>query len=177
LASGKIWKLQFDTYEREVERYGGMEATEIAEEIFFADSEAVLAILRATDGDEGMDGRWRIAALGVDRLLGDCGLDASTKRAAMQRLRDAYHREFQVGLATKKLLSDRFRKDRRALETLLADVPERAGEEDTARQLLAVRSTRITEAVRKLRNLDQNGRLSVPIPELADSYVHMHVNI
>ncbi|HEV7428943.1 MAG TPA: thiopeptide-type bacteriocin biosynthesis protein, partial [Thermoanaerobaculia bacterium] len=39
--TGAAWKLQFDTYEREVERYGGAEAIELAEEIFHRDSEAV----------------------------------------------------------------------------------------------------------------------------------------
>src|SRR5208283_3024581 len=37
LASGRIWKIQFDTYEREIERYGGVEGTALGEAIFFAD--------------------------------------------------------------------------------------------------------------------------------------------
>src|SRR5262249_51871370 len=59
LSSGRIWKIQFDTYEREIERYGGPEATATAEDIFFADSEACLTILRESASDEGMDLRWR----------------------------------------------------------------------------------------------------------------------
>ena len=41
------WQVQLDTYEREVERYGGPEGIELAEQLFHADSEAVLAIARA----------------------------------------------------------------------------------------------------------------------------------
>jgi hypothetical protein len=40
---------------------------------------AVLNILKATEGDEGLDMRWRIALLGVDRFLTDCGMGLETK--------------------------------------------------------------------------------------------------
>ncbi|MDP8931941.1 MAG: lantibiotic dehydratase, partial [Actinomycetota bacterium] len=46
LESGQIWRVQLDTYEREVERYGGDRGIELAEQVFQADSDAVLAILR-----------------------------------------------------------------------------------------------------------------------------------
>ena len=45
LAAGRLWKIQFDTYEREIERYGGVDGLSAAEEIFCADSDAVLSIL------------------------------------------------------------------------------------------------------------------------------------
>lgn len=176
LVSGKIWKLQFDTYEREVERYGGMEATVLAEEIFCADSEAVLGVLRTTDGDEGLDSRWRISLLGVDRLLGDCGLDLPAKLATMDRLREAFHREFHVGPALKRQLGDRFRKDRRTIAALLDDAQGHASEIDAARQFLTARSVRVAEAVGQLRRLEEVSKLSVPVAELAETYAHMHIN-
>lgn len=49
LSDGRIWRVQLDTYEREVERYGGPAGVELAEEIFHADSDAVLAVLAALD--------------------------------------------------------------------------------------------------------------------------------
>ena len=58
--------LQLDTYEREVERYGGPEGIALAERLFQADSEAVLAILEMLEGDEGADVRWRLALRGID---------------------------------------------------------------------------------------------------------------
>src|SRR5262249_25822369 len=44
LADRRLWRIQFDTYEREVERYGGLEGIELAERFFHADSEAVLSL-------------------------------------------------------------------------------------------------------------------------------------
>ena len=75
LADGRIWRVQLDTYEREVERYGGPEGIGLAERLFQIDSEAVLAILEMLEGDEGADLRWRLALRGIDMLLGDLRFD------------------------------------------------------------------------------------------------------
>ncbi|MFP2928922.1 lantibiotic dehydratase, partial [Pyxidicoccus sp. 3LG] len=73
LTSGESWRLQLDTYEREVERYGGPAGIELAEQLLAADSEAVLALLEAYPGDAGASLRWRLALLGMDTLLDGLG--------------------------------------------------------------------------------------------------------
>src|SRR5262249_57327315 len=45
LGDGRLWRLQLDTYQREIERYGGPEGMLLAERLFHADSAAVLAIV------------------------------------------------------------------------------------------------------------------------------------
>src|SRR6185503_12472324 len=42
LADGRAWKVVLDTYEREVERYGGGVGVALAERLFDADSRAAL---------------------------------------------------------------------------------------------------------------------------------------
>ena len=79
LADGRIWRVQLDTYEREIERYGGPEGIALAERLFQADSDAVLDILEMLEGDEGADVRWRLALRGIDMLLGDLGFDPETR--------------------------------------------------------------------------------------------------
>jgi thiopeptide-type bacteriocin biosynthesis protein len=59
---GSIWKVQLDTYEREVERYGGLEGILAAEEVFCADSDAVLELLCGLEGDPGLEARWPICS-------------------------------------------------------------------------------------------------------------------
>jgi hypothetical protein len=44
LDAGDVWRVQFDTYEREIERYGGTEGIPLAERIFHCDSDAVLEL-------------------------------------------------------------------------------------------------------------------------------------
>jgi thiopeptide-type bacteriocin biosynthesis protein len=176
VASGRLWKIQFDTYEREIERYGGVEGALAAEDIFSSDSGAVVEILQGLGGDEGVDNRWRIALLGVDRLLSDCEFDLAAKRAAVERLRDSSHREFRTGVSTKKQLGDKFRGERQKLEALLGYSSQRSAELELAGPIFENRSVRVGEVIRRLRSLVVSGRLTVDIAELAPSYVHMHVN-
>jgi lantibiotic biosynthesis protein len=176
LAAGKVWKIQFDTYEREVERYGGLEGLSAAEDIFFADSEAVLTILRELNGDEGLDLRWRIALLGTDLLLSDCGFDAAGKRLVMKGLCESYYAEFDVRSPARKELGDRFRIERRRIQSLFQPANDQEPAMAIAREAFARRSVRVTIAVEKLNTLARNGHLAGDLSTLACSYVHMHVN-
>jgi thiopeptide-type bacteriocin biosynthesis protein len=175
LDSGRIWKIQFDTYDREVERYGGLEAAIAAEDIFFADSDAALAILQAVPGED-LDTRWQVALLGAHTLLGDCGLDLGARHQLVRGLRDSFHREFQVGIIQKRELGDRFRAERRRLENLIDLSTEPTEILGLARKLFERRSARVVEAVNRLRRIAELGQLRSGIPELATSYVHTHVN-
>jgi thiopeptide-type bacteriocin biosynthesis protein len=176
LASRRLWKMQFDTYRREVERYGGVEGMPAAERIFCADSQAVLEILQELAGDEGLDLRWRAAILGVDALLNDFGFDLAGKREVMERIRDGYHKEFKVEVGGRKQLGDRFRNWRRDLEALLDPSSEHGATFEFARRALAVRSAANAPVVRALRTLADAGNLELAIADLVGSFVHMHCN-
>src|SRR5204862_6197810 len=88
LDDGRMWRLQLDTYEREIERYGGPVGIELAERLFCADSACTVDILGMLDGDAGNDARWRLALRGTDQLLDDLGLDLATRPQVMRRTRD-----------------------------------------------------------------------------------------
>jgi thiopeptide-type bacteriocin biosynthesis protein len=176
LLAGNLWKIQFDTYEREMERYGGQEGIVLAEEIFRADSDAVLSILQALDGDAGMDERWRIALLGIDALLGDCGMDMDAKLKTIENMRDSHFREFNVGVAGKKQLGDRYRNERKKLEALFDSAKPATEALSAAQQAFAKRSVVLRGTFERLQQVESSGELWSPIEELAFSYVHMHVN-
>src|SRR4029078_9761429 len=91
---GAAWKLQLDTYECEVERYGGAEAIELAEEIFHRDSEAVVALLPSCSGDAGADLRWQLMLAGIDRLYADFGLDLAARLRLAERSREGFAQTF-----------------------------------------------------------------------------------
>jgi thiopeptide-type bacteriocin biosynthesis protein len=160
-AAERAWRLRFDTYEREVERYGGPEGIEFAERLFHVDSEAVLEVVAGLGADE--DRRWRLALVGMDALLSDLGLDLEAKEALAKRRREAFLRELRADGRTKGRIGQRFRRERDALESLIAE----AGGEAFAR-----RSERLRSLVDELRA----ARLTVSVDKLAESFVHMHVN-
>jgi thiopeptide-type bacteriocin biosynthesis protein len=178
LASGRVWKLQLDTYEREIERYGGPHGIELAERLFQADSEAVLAIVEGSTPDEAADRpvRWALAITGMDRLLNDLGFDLPEKLAILKRIRRSYGEELRVDVAVQRRLGEQFRQERASLAALLD--PSSVEADSSVRRFEAFRhrSERLAPLAAELRAAERDGRLTVSLAELAPSYLHMHAN-
>src|SRR2546423_7758117 len=92
----------------------------LAEQVFHADSEAVLEIVQMLErGDAGLDERWRLCLRGMDMLLADLGFDLEGKRNLLAQCREAFAREFNADKGLKAQLGERFRKERASLTALL----------------------------------------------------------
>ncbi|MFP5286030.1 MAG: thiopeptide-type bacteriocin biosynthesis protein, partial [Thermoanaerobaculia bacterium] len=176
LADGRLWRFQLDTYDREVERYGGPAGIGLCERLFHADSEAVLEIVEMLEGDEGADARWRLAVYGTDLLLDDLGLDAEGKRAVLGRVRESFFREFGGGKPLRIQLDQKQRAERRALEALLDPVKSEQSDLAPGLAVLRLRSRHSAPLVAELRRLEQERRLTSSVAQIAPSLVHMHVN-
>ncbi|HEU0132025.1 MAG TPA: lantibiotic dehydratase [Mycobacteriales bacterium] len=164
LDDGRVWRVQLDTYRREVARYGGPQGVLAAERVFRADSEAVLAVLAAAEGDEGLDVRWRMAVCGVDGILADGGLDVAARREAVRRWRDGLVTEHGgTGDNAKQQAGKLFRKERQSLAALLDGQPS---DPRTAAGLAAL--ARRSEVARPLL-------AGIP-QDILGSHCHMHVN-
>jgi thiopeptide-type bacteriocin biosynthesis protein len=175
LGDGRLHRLQLDTYEREVERYGGPEGIEIAEALFEADSDMVVAVLPHVIGDAALDARWRLTFLGVDRLLDDLGLDELARLRVLETVREAYARQYGLDKQGTRL-GERLRKERKALEALRAWKVAADSPIALALPLVAERSERLKPLVTELRGRAAAGRLSASLEDLAASFVHLHVN-
>jgi thiopeptide-type bacteriocin biosynthesis protein len=174
--AGRVRRLVFDTYEREIERYGGSAGIEAAETWFWADSETIVDLLTTLDaGDAGAELRWQVAIPSVDSLLTDLGLDLEAKFHATQKLRDRVGREFHADAALGRQLAAKFRSARQDLERLLE--PGGANHSSGAwGEVLAERSTKARPVLDALQASARSGLLTSTVPQLAESYVHMHLN-
>ncbi|HZI12847.1 MAG TPA: lantibiotic dehydratase [Myxococcus sp.] len=176
LSADEAWRVQLDTYEREVERYGGPAGIEWAEALFHADSEAVLALLEAYPGDEGADARWRLALKGLDGLLEALSLGLEEKAVLLRRVRQSFAAEHRVDKRFEEQLATRYRKESRALEALLRATPADGGPWRPGLEILQRRAGRLAPVAGALRRAGAEGRLTVPVEALAGSFLHMHVN-
>ena len=113
-----IWKIQADTYQREIERYGAdvMELTEI---IFCEDSMAVIAMLDKTWGDEREPIRWQWCLKLIDTFLNDFGYNLTQKRDLLEKMKISFAQEFKIDKALKMQIDQRFRDNRQAIERVL----------------------------------------------------------
>jgi thiopeptide-type bacteriocin biosynthesis protein len=175
LGDGLVRRLVFDTYEREVERYGGEAGIEAAERYFWADSEAVVRLLDPVRGvGASPDLRWQAAIPGIDTLLSDLGFDLDAKFQLTRKLRGIFGREFHADAAFARQLGARYRAVRPDLQRLLDRTA--SGTSPAWLDAFACRSTRTRDAVAALRGAQDSESLDVSIAVLAESYVHMHLN-
>jgi thiopeptide-type bacteriocin biosynthesis protein len=163
--TGEVFRAEWCTYEREVERYGGDRGVEIAERIFEADSDTVVSIISGLPDPTDELARERIALVGVDRLLEDLGLTAAEKLACMTQMCERWRKEQAVDKPTDIKLGAMFRRERTLLEQMLA------GGSTEHRWLAPIwerRSERIRPRVAELR------ALGLDLVALAPSYAHMY---
>ncbi len=170
---GITWRVQYDTYEREVERYGGPEGVVLAEGLFQADCEAALEILpRLEPGAAGADERWQLTLAAAAALLDDLGFDLDQQVSLIRGRRDAYAHEHRAGAGLRAAIGARFRRDRDVLESLL-DRPETDHPLAVGFTSLRRRSAQIVPIAADLRALDAAGRLTAPLEDIAAAYLHL----
>jgi thiopeptide-type bacteriocin biosynthesis protein len=148
---GWCHRVALDTYEREVERYGGPESMDRAERAFAADSQAVADLLRLRARGRLRLERTLLAVASLDLLLQGLGLPGAERLAWARGVRG-----HEAG--------ERFRAEQGLLRLLLDEGLGAAGEDEAAAVL-----TRRAEALRAQPPVD----VSVPV---AGALAHMHCN-
>jgi thiopeptide-type bacteriocin biosynthesis protein len=173
LSAGWAWRIQLDTYEREIERYGGEEGILLAERLFHAGSEAVLDLLNFLSGDAGEDGRWRLALLSLDCLLRGLGLTIKERLVVLRQVRGEFAREFRVDATLDRQLGERYRRERPRLERLLGGAD---GPGPQVRAVLDRYGSQVAAIGVDLRICAGAGRLNVPLLHFAADQLHMQMN-
>jgi thiopeptide-type bacteriocin biosynthesis protein len=173
IANRALQRVEADTYEREVERYGGSLGVVLSERVFEADSVAVGDVLRVMIGAGQADERWHAALVGMHLLLVDFCDGVEAMLDTVQGQRNAFGYEFGVGTAAERVLGQRFRDQRANIERWLTTGLEL----QAVNAAYATRSATLLPIARELRGLQAEGRLCHPLTGKASilaSYLHMH---
>jgi lantibiotic biosynthesis protein len=173
ISSGRCAEFSFQTYDREIERYGGVGATSLAEELFSADSDAVAALLSLPELP-ALD-RKVIAVLSINNLLSVFGMDALTQGNWLTS---------GIAVEARKSAAEPYRELKSLLYALLSDAgslpagPLLASPSPYAsvKKILVQANDKIRPIVARLRQLDRREPLSQSVDGLCQSFVHMHCN-
>jgi thiopeptide-type bacteriocin biosynthesis protein len=172
LERGVVWRVAFDTYEQELERYGGAAGMPLAERVFWADSEAAVQLQEICADDDDL--RWQLAVLGVDRLLGDFGYDLPQRARFVASAGEAYALEAGADAATTRAIATKYRQFTPSLSELLWQPEAASPALQQAHASLNERSSKLRPLGFELRAvLGANG----PGPLLDDllrSFCHLH---
>ena len=165
-----IGDLQFGTYEREFERYGGSKLIEVIEEFFFADTETTLDLLMMIANKQTVLPIYVIAAISLVDLLKELGalsdmqtLDFFTLISKKEELKGI--REWKKVLST---LTEHVMKD-----TLITLNTEEACSLQAA---LNKRKNALHQLTRTMQKLYEQNLLSCSIESIQNSIIHMHCN-
>jgi thiopeptide-type bacteriocin biosynthesis protein len=166
-----IWKLQFDTYEREIERYhsGGIE---ISEQLFYYDSVAVSSFIsRKEMMDSFEESRWLWGIHSIDCLLNDFDFSITQKIEMMDFLSSAFHKEFNSDVLLSKQLSARYRHYKTKIATIFNQAENFHGAD-----LLQYRSLNTIPLAILLKSRISSAQVSGNIYSYLSSYIHMNTN-
>jgi thiopeptide-type bacteriocin biosynthesis protein len=164
-------RFAFDTYDQEIERFGGPDGMTVAESLFYADSRSATALVKALRTKEwaAADDRSALLAVAIDDLLDALGFDER------QRV-DWYRRQIDSSAPD---VGQRYRELKTVLRAALGDTsawlvakPFGAAIESA----LGQRRSDVAELARTLRRLSTDRRLSQSPESLGASFTHLQLN-
>lgn len=172
VARGAVWRVQIDSYDPEVERYGGERGMALAERLFHEDSNAALGLLELCADDP--DARWSCALLSIDGLFEDLQVGLPARIERLSGMRDGLTGEFDLADSARRGLARKHRELKDQLEAVLTPAPDDPF--TAARRVLERRTRGLREIGAGLRAAADQGALSVDVDELSLSYAHMAAN-
>ena len=168
LEQNSIWKVQTDTYLREIERYG--KKTMIASEtLFWYDSEMIIRYLAVKSSFEKKEMPLLFSFTAIDTFLNSFGLSNSDKLSLMDQLQLAFKKEFDADKSLKKELDKHYRElfpemQRFLLGKAAEDHPEIFNSVNTKNK----KNNDLIDSIK--------GKLQIPLSEFLCSHIHMMLN-
>jgi len=165
VSRGDRGRFGFDTYEREVERYGGAAGgIDASEEVFMADSPATAALIDLQRNGPGPHDQVTLAVLSADDLLASLGLAPGDRLSVYRSM-----------VAVSRPGGAEYRRRQRDLRRILQP-PSEASTPTPAGLVLARRRRRLDPIARALASLERDGSVQKSMRELGPSFVHLHLN-
>ncbi len=172
VGQGLCTRIAFDTYEREIERFGGNEGMLLSERIFHADSVAaadLVGILKSKEWEDAENDRIALLALSIHDLLLAFGFDLPK---CCEWYRIEKERFTQDG-------SSEYQKYKSQLRAALGNRRQWLSQRPFGSEIdatLALRRSQLARISDDLLRLADSGELARPLETLCASYVHLHLN-
>ena len=168
---GIIWKVQVDSYYREIERYGA-DVMELTEMLFFEDSKAILGMIDQTWGEEREVIRWQWCLKLIDSYLSNFGLSILGKKNLMEKMKTSFANEFKINKDLKLQMDQRFRDNRKLIEQILDNSLNETHEYAPLFEFINDKTENTRNIIQQIKNLKSEDDLT---KYLSDT-IHMTVN-
>jgi thiopeptide-type bacteriocin biosynthesis protein len=168
LQDNLVWKIQTDTYKRELERYGE-KTIEDSEFLFWKDSEMMLEYLALKKTFPKQEMALLFSFASIDSFLNSFSLSNLDKYNLMNSLQHSFKEEFRADKILKKELDKKYRELANELDYFLKedaknDFPDFFG-------IIEKKQTHITQTVTGIKN-----KIQISTDDFLSSHIHMMLN-
>ncbi|MBW6483313.1 MAG: lantibiotic dehydratase [Vicingaceae bacterium] len=173
--SGLIWKIQTDTYQREIERYG-ITTMSLSEQLFYHDSISIVDFLSQIKSSKLEDIRWLFGINATDELLNTFNYSLEQKLILLESLKIGFAQEFNVNKEVKLQIDKKYRVNKNEIETILWSNEKISLEYQLAISLLKIKEKNTKPIIEEILERYQNEEELLPLNDLLASYIHMLLN-
>lgn len=168
LENDVVWKVQTDTYNRELERYG--EATMLeSETMFCADSRMILDYISLKSYFEHEETQLHFSFLAIDQFLTAFELDSAAKLQLMDGLQQAFKNEFGADKNLRKQFDKHYRSLQHDIELFLSGKAK--NDFEAIYLLIEEKQEKIVALAASIKQ-----KLSIDLFDFLASHIHMMVN-
>ena len=168
LEQNLVWKIQTDTYKRELERYGEKTITE-SEFIFWKDSKMILQYLELKSSFLLQELPLLFSFYAIDTFLDLFQLSNNDKLLLLNELQISFNTEFETDREQRKVID----KNYRLLEPQIQSILNGAHNNDLNEifKIVDYKSSEIQETILTIRN-----KIEISMQSFLSSHIHMMIN-
>ena len=167
LQENTIWKVQTDTYQREIERYG-KNTIEESETLFWQDSEMILDYLSLKSSSPRDEMQLIFSFLAIDSFLNSFSLNNEDKLTLMNESQIAFKEEFQADRTLNKELDKQFRILLPEMKLFLSNTTESTTE---IVQIIEEKENQIQNTAKSIKE-----KIQIPLQSFLSNQIHMMIN-
>lgn len=175
LSTQQVYNLQFETYQREVERYG-FDTINLSEDIFFHQSKAVLNFISMLQGDEGEQYRWQVALKAIDHFLDAFNYTIEQKKDLIKVLDKSFGEEFNIKSAEQKKISERFSTHKQLVQSVMNGIAKENEDLGKAISVFEVENKIYKTCIEEILNAPSINRRINKLNQIMPAFLHMFIN-
>jgi thiopeptide-type bacteriocin biosynthesis protein len=170
---GLIHKIQLDTYDREIERYG-KSTMALSETFFFLDSQNILNFIDLIEGDEGELYRWLFALKNTDAIFESFNMTLDEKIKFTAKNAAGFLSEFGGSKFTKEEINKKYRDNKELIIGFMENSNEVDDWQIIFDEINSAKNLRIDLCTKIKEEIEKNKEL--PFDYILGSFVHMSIN-
>jgi thiopeptide-type bacteriocin biosynthesis protein len=175
MSTQQVYNLQFETYQREVERYG-FDTMHLSEDIFFHQSKAVLNFISMLQGDEGEQYRWQVALKAIDLFLDAFNYTIEQKKDLIEVLDRSFGEEFNIKSAEQKKISERFSTHKQLVQSVMNGIAKENEDLGKAISVFEVENKIYKKCIEEILNTPSINREMEKLNRIMPAFLHMFIN-